>query len=156
MERSRSRILTTHTGALHRPSDLEELYRKKFAGEPYDTATLESRLQSCVKEIVRQQADLGIDVIDDGELSKLSFWAYAKSRPLSGLAARPLGTDHHPGDKFFSRAGQTASSGSRIASDLHSFTRIRNQREALRHRRASSQHFTYHLAPRSNHPPHMP
>jgi 5-methyltetrahydropteroyltriglutamate--homocysteine methyltransferase len=110
MERSTSRILTTHTGALHRPSDLEELYRKKFAGEPYDTATLESRLQSSVKEIVRQQADLGIDVIDDGELSKLSFWAYAKSR-LSGLAARPLGTDHHPGDKFFSRAGQTASSG---------------------------------------------
>jgi methionine synthase II (cobalamin-independent) len=153
MERSTSRILTTHTGALHRPPDLEELYRKKFVGEPYDTAALEARLQSSVEEVVRQQADLGIDVIDDGELSKLSFWAYARSR-LSGLVSRPLGTDHRPGDKFFTRAGQTASSG-QDRQRFNSFTRIRNHRAALRYRRASS-NFMCHSAARSNRPHHMP
>ena len=50
MKASTDRILTTHTCALHRPSDLEELYRKKFAGEPYDEAAIDARLTTAVAE----------------------------------------------------------------------------------------------------------
>jgi 5-methyltetrahydropteroyltriglutamate--homocysteine methyltransferase len=109
---STDRILTTHTGALHRPPDLEELYRKKFAGEPVDESALATRLHSAVAEVVRRQASVGIDVIDDGEFSKLSFWAYAKSR-LDGVVSRPIQVNPSAAkDAFFRRAGLTASSGS--------------------------------------------
>ncbi len=110
MKLSTDRILTTHTGSLHRPPDLEELYRRKFAGEPCDENAIEARLRSAVAEVVRRQADIGIDVIDDGELSKLSFWAYARSR-LDGVETRPIVADRSK-DAFFRRAGQTAAAGS--------------------------------------------
>ena len=55
MRASTDRILTTHTGSLHRPADLEELFRKKLAGEPYDEAAFEARLRSSVAEVVRKQ-----------------------------------------------------------------------------------------------------
>jgi 5-methyltetrahydropteroyltriglutamate--homocysteine methyltransferase len=89
MHSSIDRILTTHTGSLHRPPDLEELFRKKLAGEAYDESAFETRLRSAVAEIVRKQADLGIDVIDDGEFSKVDFFSYAKYR-LDGIEARPV------------------------------------------------------------------
>jgi 5-methyltetrahydropteroyltriglutamate--homocysteine methyltransferase len=109
---STNRILTTHTGALHRPPDLEELYRKKFAGEPYEEAAIDARLATAVAEIARRQAGIGIDVIDDGEFSKSSFWSYARSR-LDGVVARPLApAPAARDDTFFRRAGQTASSAS--------------------------------------------
>jgi 5-methyltetrahydropteroyltriglutamate--homocysteine methyltransferase len=110
MKRSVDRILTTHTGSLHRPPDLEETYRKKFAGEKFDNSALEARLRTSVAEVVRKQADIGIDVVDDGEYSKLSFWAYAKSR-LSGIESRPVVANRKLGEQFFARAGQTASAG---------------------------------------------
>ncbi|MGB8548273.1 MAG: cobalamin-independent methionine synthase II family protein [Xanthobacteraceae bacterium] len=90
MRASTDRILTTHTGSLHRPADLEELFRKKLAGEPYDEAAFEARLRSSVAEVVRKQCDVGIDVIDDGEFSKIDFFNYAKHR-LDGVEAQPLG-----------------------------------------------------------------
>jgi 5-methyltetrahydropteroyltriglutamate--homocysteine methyltransferase len=89
MKASTERILTTHTGSLHRPPDLEELYRKKLAGELYDEAALQTRLRSAVGEIVHRQADIGIDVIDDGEFSKVDFFSYAKYR-LDGIEHRPF------------------------------------------------------------------
>ncbi len=111
MKLSTDRILTTHTGSLHRPPDLEELYRKKHAGETYDESKLEARLRSAVGEIVQNQADIGIDVVDDGEFSKLSFWAYAKYR-LDGIETRQLEAEEQVTKKFFKRAAQTASASS--------------------------------------------
>jgi 5-methyltetrahydropteroyltriglutamate--homocysteine methyltransferase len=89
MHRSTDRILTTHTGSLHRPPDLEELFRKKLAGEPYDERAFAARLRSAVAEIVQKQANIGIDVVDDGEFSKVDFFSYAKYR-LDGIEARPV------------------------------------------------------------------
>jgi 5-methyltetrahydropteroyltriglutamate--homocysteine methyltransferase len=89
MKASTDRILTTHTGSLHRPADLEELFRKKLAGEAYDKAALESRLRSAVAEVVKRQADTGVDIVDDGEYSKVDFFSYAKYR-LDGIEHRPL------------------------------------------------------------------
>jgi 5-methyltetrahydropteroyltriglutamate--homocysteine methyltransferase len=87
MHRSTDRILTTHTGSLHRPPDLEELFRKKLAGEPYDPTVFAVRLRTSVAEIVQKQIDTGIDIIDDGEFSKVDFFSYAKYR-LDGVEAR--------------------------------------------------------------------
>jgi len=65
MKRSTNRILTTHAGSLTRPDDLIELYRMNA---PRDT--LEPRLNSAVAEVVRPQAEAGIDVVNDGEFGK--------------------------------------------------------------------------------------
>src|SRR5262249_53141155 len=89
METSRDRILTTHTGSLHRPPDLEEMFRRKLAGEVVDTPAFEARLRSAVGEIVRKQIDLGVDIIDDGEFSKVDFFSYAKYR-MEGIEHRPV------------------------------------------------------------------
>jgi 5-methyltetrahydropteroyltriglutamate--homocysteine methyltransferase len=83
------RILTTHTGSLHRPPDLEEIFRKKLALESYDETVFESRLRTSVAEIVQKQAEIGVDIIDDGEFSKTDFFSYAKYR-LDGIETRPM------------------------------------------------------------------
>jgi len=82
MKCSADRILTTHAGSLPRPADLLDLVQ---SGDP---AALErdgnaDRLRGAVKEIVLRQADLGIDVVDDGEYGKPSFVSYINER-LSG------------------------------------------------------------------------
>jgi 5-methyltetrahydropteroyltriglutamate--homocysteine methyltransferase len=84
MKRSTERILTTHTGSLSRPKDLLELIRQRESGGAYDAAALDSRLREAVAEVVKQQADSGIDVVTDGEFSKPSFSTYVTSR-LSGF-----------------------------------------------------------------------
>jgi len=73
MKRSNHRILTTHTGCLPRPADLLEMAGAK--GSAY-----EARLKSAVGEIVKKQAELGVDVVDDGEYSKPSFVTYINER----------------------------------------------------------------------------
>ena len=84
MKSSSDRILTTHTGSLPRPPDLVAALNSKELGESYDRDALAARVRRAVFEIVRQQADTGIDVIDDGEHSKVNWMAYARDR-LSGL-----------------------------------------------------------------------
>jgi len=84
MKRSDHRILTTHTGSLPRPPDLVEALNVKELGQIYDARALDSRVSRAVAEIAQRQADTGLDVINDGEHSKVSWMAYARGR-LSGL-----------------------------------------------------------------------
>jgi 5-methyltetrahydropteroyltriglutamate--homocysteine methyltransferase len=84
MKRSDHRILTTHTGSLPRPSDLVAALNAKELGQGYDERALNSRVSRAIAEIVQRQADTGLDVINDGEHSKVSWMAYARGR-LSGL-----------------------------------------------------------------------
>ena len=84
MQRSISRILTTHTGSLPRPADLVAMLNAKELGEPYDKAAFAARVKRAIAEVVRQQVDTGIDVVGDGEHSKFNWMAYARAR-LSGL-----------------------------------------------------------------------
>ena len=88
MQRSADRILTTHAGSLPRPGDLLQMMRAKSRGEPVDEGVLAARVRSAVAEIVRKQVDLGIDVIDDGELGKPSFVTYVRRPARRPRAAR--------------------------------------------------------------------
>jgi 5-methyltetrahydropteroyltriglutamate--homocysteine methyltransferase len=78
------RILTTHAGSLPRPIDLLESVRTKARGDTLDERAFAARLKSAVADIVRKQADIGVDIVDDGEFSKPSFVTYARDR-LSGI-----------------------------------------------------------------------
>ncbi len=90
MKRSNERILTTHVGSLIRPADLQDFLRAKQSGKPYDEAGYQKCLKESVAEVVRRQADAGIDVPSDGEFGKSISWAqYALTR-LSGFERRPI------------------------------------------------------------------
>ena len=80
MKRSTDRILTTHTGSLPRPADLTRMMFAKEEGVPVDRAALEERIALAVAEIVAQQRRAGIDVVNDGEMSKPSYATYIKDR----------------------------------------------------------------------------
>ena len=84
MMRSTERFLTTHTGSLPRPDDLIRMMYAKEEGVPVDPAALGARVRSAVAEIVQKQADAGIDLVNDGELSKPSYATYVKDR-LAGF-----------------------------------------------------------------------
>ena len=84
MKQSQSRILTTHTGSLPRPPDLVAALNAKELGEAHDAGALDARVRRAIADIVKRQADTGLDIINDGEHSKVSWMAYARGR-LSGL-----------------------------------------------------------------------
>src|SRR5438128_11259824 len=80
MKTSTNRILTTHVGSLPRPESIKALLRARLSGQTIDAAQLSARVAEAVAEVVRQQAEVGIDVISDGEMGKTSFLAYADTR----------------------------------------------------------------------------
>src|ERR1043165_8679081 len=82
--RSTERFLTTHTGSLPRPDDLIRMMYAKEEGVPVDPAALAMRVRWAVGDIVKKQADAGIDVINAGELSRPSDATYVKAR-LAGF-----------------------------------------------------------------------
>jgi 5-methyltetrahydropteroyltriglutamate--homocysteine methyltransferase len=84
MKRSTERFLTTHTGSLPRPEDLIRMMYAREEGVPVDQAALSKRVASAVEEVVRKQAEAGVDVVNDGEMSKPSYATYIKDR-LSGF-----------------------------------------------------------------------
>ena len=86
MKLSSERILTTHVGSLPRPDDLLEMLGKEDRGEPVDTVALHARTAEAVKQLVKDQVEAGIDVVSDGEMSKMAYNIYAKHR-LTGLGA---------------------------------------------------------------------
>ncbi len=71
---------TTHAGSLPRPLDLVRMMFAKEEGVPVEAAALEKRIAEAVREIVRRQVAAGIDVVNDGEMSKPSYATYIKDR----------------------------------------------------------------------------
>src|SRR5512147_2124491 len=70
MKRSTDRILTTHVGSLIRPDSIRKFLRAKQKGEGYDRVAHAQCLKETVAEVVRRQAEVGIDVVSDGEFGK--------------------------------------------------------------------------------------
>src|SRR5262245_15087755 len=79
MKRSTDRVLTTHAGSLPRPGDVLAMIRARTSGGLVDQPS-RARLREAVADIVRTQVQLGIDVVNDGELSKPGFIHYVNER----------------------------------------------------------------------------
>ncbi len=95
-----SPILTTHVGSLPRSKELSELLFKKDKGESFDKNLFDDVVKKNVEQVVNRQLDVGIDVISDGEMSKISYATYVKDRikGFSGESERraPADLDDFP------------------------------------------------------------
>jgi 5-methyltetrahydropteroyltriglutamate--homocysteine methyltransferase len=89
MRTSTERILTTHVGSIPRPESVRELVRARLAGQAVDADELARRVRDAVADVVRRQAECGIDVVSDGEIGKASFIAYADERLTGFTTLRP-------------------------------------------------------------------
>ncbi len=84
MKTSSDRILTTHVGSLPRPDKLRELLQAQFDDDEYDQQVLAQASADAVLDIVARQVETGIDIVSDGEMSKISYTFYVKHR-LNGV-----------------------------------------------------------------------
>jgi 5-methyltetrahydropteroyltriglutamate--homocysteine methyltransferase len=80
MKRSTERFLTTHTGSLPRPDDLVRMMYAKEEGVPVERGALAARIRAAVAEVVVNQVAAGVDLVNDGEMSKPSYATYVKDR----------------------------------------------------------------------------
>jgi 5-methyltetrahydropteroyltriglutamate--homocysteine methyltransferase len=84
MQRSKDRIFVTHVGSLPRSADLMNFLIARDKKQKYDEAAFRTCLKRSIKEVVEKQVEHGIDIVNDGELGKIGYGAYAKER-LSGF-----------------------------------------------------------------------
>jgi 5-methyltetrahydropteroyltriglutamate--homocysteine methyltransferase len=80
-------VLTTHTGSLPRPDRLAEIHKKRQADQDYDEAALRSEIEAATLEVVSRQAEVGVSVVSDGEMSKGDYIDYGSWR-LAGFSGR--------------------------------------------------------------------
>ena len=93
MNRSTDRILVTHVGSLVRPMSIRNILSARDHGQPYDEAAYEKTLKDEVAGVVRKQADVGVDIVSDGEFGKAGWIRYVAER-LGGFVHR----EFRPGD----------------------------------------------------------
>jgi 5-methyltetrahydropteroyltriglutamate--homocysteine methyltransferase len=95
MQRSESRILTTHAGSLPRPAELTALHVRASRGEPVDPDALRRAAAAATERVVRAQLAAGIDVGNNGEQTRESFFTYIQHRMsgFGGESQRRVGKD---------------------------------------------------------------
>jgi 5-methyltetrahydropteroyltriglutamate--homocysteine methyltransferase len=109
---NRHHILTTHVGSLIRPAELQQFLKAQREKLPYDEAAFEACLHNAVADVVRRQAEIGLDVIDDGEYGKTISWSRyvlermkgfeQRDRPaLAGMPAAVAGRDRREFAEFY-------------------------------------------------------
>ena len=149
MKRSENRILTTHSGSLIRPAELGSLDAARQEGGNGAEEAYETALRKAVGEVVKKQAEVGLDVVDDGEFSKSSWGTYINQR-VSGFkhdAERDMAINYtgRDSDRFGEFFESEAGGGSRrrwrgadvcvepiVYTDTHSMKRdIENMKSAL-------------------------
>jgi 5-methyltetrahydropteroyltriglutamate--homocysteine methyltransferase len=113
LKSSTDRILTTHVGSLPRSQAVADVLFARDRGEAHDRKAADVTISSAVREVVQKQVDTGLDVVSDGEMSKISYATYIKER-LTGFAGD---TPREPGQdlvefprilKKLAEAGATA------------------------------------------------
>lgn len=85
MQTSTDRILVTHVGSLPRSQAVTDVLFARDRGERLDASTADATIAEAVKDVVRRQVQAGVDVVSDGEMSKISYATYIKAR-LTGFA----------------------------------------------------------------------
>src|SRR5579862_8399436 len=95
MKLSTDRILTTHVGSLPRPQEVVDLLFAQDRGEPIDEAQFNETMRRSAADLVKRQAESGIDIVSDGETSKISYATYIRHRltGFEGDSARPTPQD---------------------------------------------------------------
>src|SRR3954454_19524408 len=94
-------VLTTHVGSLPRPKELVEFVFAEDRGDEVDPVEYERVVRAAVRDVVRKQADAGIDLVSDGEMSKVGYATYIRHR-VSGYElgdvprATPADLDAYP------------------------------------------------------------
>jgi 5-methyltetrahydropteroyltriglutamate--homocysteine methyltransferase len=101
-----NRIVTTHVGSLVRPPALVEFLHAIEDRKPYDQAAYDACLRRSIEEVVRQQAEIGIDVVSDGEFSKGRNWAFYVHDRLTGVTSRALTPEEAKDPLAFVGGGQ--------------------------------------------------
>jgi len=89
MSRNQNRILTTHVGSLVRPPALLPFFKEIEDGRSYDEAAFSSYLRDSIADVVRQQAEAGVDIVSDGEFGKSGNWAWYIHQRIAGFTERP-------------------------------------------------------------------
>ncbi len=84
MRLSSDRVLTTHVGSLPRSPAVVDFLFKREQGEPYDSNAFDRVMAEAVSDAVQKQVQLGIDIVSDGETSKIGYATYIKDR-LTGF-----------------------------------------------------------------------
>ncbi len=84
MKHSSDRILTTHVGSLPRPKKVADLLFAKEREEDYEPSEFDETMAAAVKDAVARQVQVGVDIVSDGEMSKISYATYIKER-ISGF-----------------------------------------------------------------------
>jgi 5-methyltetrahydropteroyltriglutamate--homocysteine methyltransferase len=103
---NQDRIRVTHVGSLARPPELQAYLRAQENGEPYDEGAFRQCLRQSVADVVRQQQEVGIDFVSDGEFGKTQTWAWYIRDRLNGFEERPLPPSDLVGPKDPSRMGE--------------------------------------------------
>ena len=85
MRTGMDRILTTHVGSLPRTDAVVALLEQRESGAAIDAANFNQVMGKAIADIVRRQVDIGIDIVSDGETSKISYATYVKDR-LTGFS----------------------------------------------------------------------
>ena len=73
-------VLTTHVGSLPRTQEVVDFLFARERGEDYDQAQFDATMSKAVDENVRRQVEAGVDIVSDGEASKISYSTYVKDR----------------------------------------------------------------------------
>ena len=87
MRRSDERILTTHAGSLPRPPALVEALTRLNRHEAVDATELDAMVDAAVTDVVRRQVEAGVDIGNDGEQGRESFFTYVQHR-MSGFGGQ--------------------------------------------------------------------
>ena len=116
MKTSTDRILTTHVGSLPRPAKVAEFLVKKEHTEVYDREAYDRCMEHAVNQVVGEQLQLGMDIVNDGEMSKTGYATYIQDR-LSGFSgdSPPVHFDDLSGlPDYRQRMGQEAGTQKRV------------------------------------------
>ena len=101
MQHSTDRILTTHAGSLPRPRSLIALHTAKYTGTAIDDAVFEQAAEEASRTIIAKQIESGIDIGNNGEMGRESFFTYVQHRMtgFGGTSTRPIMADltRYPG-----------------------------------------------------------
>jgi 5-methyltetrahydropteroyltriglutamate--homocysteine methyltransferase len=146
MKLSTDRILTTHVGSLPRNQSVVELLFKKERQEPYDPGVFDRVMTEAVSSTVRRQVETGIDVVSDGETSKIGYATYIKDRltGFDGDNPRQIALDLQDYPDFRSRmavfAGRQSFKRQSCVGNIQYMGRVDLETDIARFKAATSEH----------------